>query len=82
LDQFFAVQSSFLGSYHDRQLVAVAVRLNGAKKPDWTGPLNTMYFMSNTLPTGEINSKSSDGVLIHQSSCRAMATIMECISLP
>jgi hypothetical protein len=34
LDRFFAVQSGFLGSYHNRQPVAVAVRPNGAKKPD------------------------------------------------
>jgi hypothetical protein len=43
LDRFFEVQSGFLGYYHNRQPVAVAVRPNGAKKPDWTGPLNTSY---------------------------------------
>jgi hypothetical protein len=34
LDRFFEVQSGFLGYYHNRQPVAVAVRPNGAKKPD------------------------------------------------
>jgi hypothetical protein len=34
LDRFFQVQSVFLGSYHNRQLVTVAVCPNGAKKMD------------------------------------------------
>jgi hypothetical protein len=34
LDRFFEVQSGFGGYYHNRQPVAVAVRPNGAKKPD------------------------------------------------
>ncbi len=57
MDRFFAVRSGFLGACHNRQPVAVAVRPNLAKKPDRTGPLNTIdkkslllasYFISNS----------------------------------
>ena len=41
LDRFLAVRSGFLGSWHNRQPVSVAVRPNRAEKPDRTGPLNT-----------------------------------------
>ena len=41
LDWFLAVWSSFFGSCHNRQPVAVAVCPNWAKKLDWTGLLNT-----------------------------------------
>ena len=41
LDPFFLDLSGLFQSYHNRQLVVVAVRQNQDKKLDWTRPLNT-----------------------------------------
>ena len=41
LNWFEPFWTGFFGSYHNRQPVSVVVHPNGAKKLDWTGPLNT-----------------------------------------
>ena len=53
LDWFLVDHSSFLGSCHNRQPVAVVVCPNWAEKLDRTGPLNTklgaVHYMTGPL---------------------------------
>ena len=43
MNRLFGVRSGYLGSCHNRQPVAVAVRRNLAEKPDRTGLPDTMW---------------------------------------